>query len=89
MVVEIKHGKETSLQEAIDIAEVLEEDVFNLLVNMDEYDLQEWAYAWQQRIREEMRRRIETGFVTPFKYLKWSDFGRDERFAMPDSIPWP
>ena len=88
MTSEIVKGKEVSLQDAVNIATLLGEDVFRLLTELKGCELEEWAYAWNERIKAEFRRRIETGYAVPLSELKWHDYV-DERFIGEDYLPFP
>jgi hypothetical protein len=69
-------NKDDPMYKALRCAELFNEDLFNLL-KMEDKCFNDWAFCAEQRIKEEMSRRIETGMITPIKYLKWTAIGCD------------
>ena len=63
----------------IDYSMKFDKSMFDLLMDTSDECINDWLEACDERIKEEMRMRIETGDVVPLKYLKWYDFAR---------IPW-
>lgn len=60
-----------TLYKALRYSEILGEDLFKIL-QMEDKAFGDWVFCCEQRIHEEIRRRIETGICTPFKALIWS-----------------
>lgn len=46
------------------------EDIMDVL-SLDDDQMNDYIWCWKQRIREEIRTRIETGVITPINVLTW------------------
>ena len=69
-------NKDDILYKALRYSEILGEDLFHIL-QLEDKAFDDFVFCCEQRIREEIRRRIETGISTPFKCLKWTEVGND------------
>ena len=87
MVMERDKDDDT-LYKALRYSEILGEDLFHIL-QLEDKAFDDFVFCCEQRIREEMRRRIETGIITPFKYLKWTSVGNDNwKFINDEEVPF-
>lgn len=68
--------KDGTMYKALRYSEILGENLFNILM-LEDKAFDDFVFCCEQRIREEIRRRIETGMSTPFKCLKWTEAGND------------
>ena len=69
-------NKDDILYKALRYSEILGEDLFHIL-QLEDKAFDDFVFCCEQRIREEIRRRIETGISTPFKCLKWTEVRND------------
>lgn len=87
-MIDMNNGELNSetFEKAIRCSEIVGEDLFSLLM-IEDKAFHEWYYAYNQRIHEEFKKRIETGMVTPLKILKWQNPGNDDwPHRSPDEI---
>ena len=47
------------------------ENIIDILSTMGDDEMSDYIWCWKQRIREEIRTRIDTGVATPFRVLTW------------------
>ena len=64
------------LQAALRCSEIFGDSLFDIL-RMEDRAFDDWVNCCEERIAEEMRRRIETGIVIPIKELRWAPVGCD------------
>ena len=68
--------KDSTIYKALRYSEILDENLFEIL-QLEGKNFDDFVFCCGQRIDEEIRRRMETGIITPFKYLKWTSVGND------------
>ena len=80
--------KDSTIYKALRYSEILGENLFEIL-QLEGKDFDDFVFCCGQRIDEEIRRRIETGIITPFKYLKWTSVGHDSwNFIHDSEVPF-
>lgn len=61
---------ENEISDLVNITTLNGDNIITILMNEDEYS-KDYVECWKERIKEEIRTRIETGVITPIRYLKW------------------
>lgn len=80
--------KDSTIYKALRYSEILGENLFEIL-QLEGKDFDDFVFCCGQRIDEEIRRRMETGIITPFKCLKWTAVGEsEENFWITDEVPF-
>ena len=75
------------IKKIISIAEVTEDNDIRIITEKNNSQMHDYVWCWEQRISEEIQRRIDTGVIIPIKLLDWCVRGIGWE-SLDEEVPW-